>query len=209
MTYLISVFSVYTKLETLSNRLLLTCHSTTVIYKTRVRSLIFRLAPLAYHRRILFTDFFSQSQFYLPETESPEKRLSKRYSPFKSPLSGYLWSYKKMDCNNPELGSGLWRVKYHVWRSLARVIKKQKNRRITRLLLTCNFVTVIYKARAKSWFCLSLSLILIIEDHIYRLFFIVSIIRLPPIFLYCVFSSILHKPLFNSTKFTLQLFRIF
>ncbi|WP_207718555.1 hypothetical protein, partial [Fusicatenibacter saccharivorans] len=43
------------------NRLLLTCHSTTVIYKTRVRSLIFRLATLAYHRRILFTDFFSQS----------------------------------------------------------------------------------------------------------------------------------------------------
>ena len=33
----------------------------TVIYKTRVRSLIFRLATLAYHRRILFTDFFSQS----------------------------------------------------------------------------------------------------------------------------------------------------
>ena len=30
--------------------------------KTRVRSLIFRLATLAYHRRILFTDFFSQSQ---------------------------------------------------------------------------------------------------------------------------------------------------
>lgn len=29
--------------------------------KTRVRSLIFRLATLAYHRRILFTDFFSQS----------------------------------------------------------------------------------------------------------------------------------------------------
>ena len=28
--------------------------------------------------------------------------------------------------------------------------KKQKNRRIPRLLLTCNFVTVIYKARAKS-----------------------------------------------------------
>jgi len=26
-----------------------------------VRSLIFRLATLAYHRRILFTDFFSQS----------------------------------------------------------------------------------------------------------------------------------------------------
>ncbi|WP_418425612.1 hypothetical protein, partial [Blautia sp.] len=40
----------------------LTCHSTTVIYKTRVRSLIFRLATLAYHRRILFTDFFSQSR---------------------------------------------------------------------------------------------------------------------------------------------------
>ena len=41
----------------------MTCHSTTVIYKTRVRSLIFRLATLAYHRRILFTDFFSQSRF--------------------------------------------------------------------------------------------------------------------------------------------------
>ena len=45
------------------NRLLLTCHSTTVIYKTRVRSLIFRLTTLTYHRRILFTDFFSQSPF--------------------------------------------------------------------------------------------------------------------------------------------------
>ena len=33
--------------------------------KTRVRSLIFRLATLAYHRRILFTDFFSQSLFVL------------------------------------------------------------------------------------------------------------------------------------------------
>ena len=42
----------------------MTCHSTTVIYKTRVRSLIFRLATLAYHRRILFTDFFSQSLFF-------------------------------------------------------------------------------------------------------------------------------------------------
>ena len=39
----------------------LTCHSATVIYKTRVRSLIFRLTTLTYHRRILFTDFFSQS----------------------------------------------------------------------------------------------------------------------------------------------------
>ncbi|WP_207719076.1 hypothetical protein, partial [Blautia wexlerae] len=37
----------------------------TVIYKTRVRSLIFRLATLAYHRRILFTDFFSQSRILL------------------------------------------------------------------------------------------------------------------------------------------------
>ena len=35
-----------------------------VIYKTRVRSLIFRLATLAYHRRILFTDFFSQSRVF-------------------------------------------------------------------------------------------------------------------------------------------------
>ena len=31
----------------------------------RVRSLIFRLATLAYHRRILFTDFFSQSQIFI------------------------------------------------------------------------------------------------------------------------------------------------
>ena len=38
------------------------CHSTTVIYKTRVKSSNCKLTTLAYHRRILFTDFFSQSQ---------------------------------------------------------------------------------------------------------------------------------------------------
>ena len=44
----------------------MTCPSTTVIYKTKVKSLIFRLTTLAYHRRILFTDFFSQSQLETP-----------------------------------------------------------------------------------------------------------------------------------------------
>ena len=39
----------------------MTCHSTTVIYKTRVKSSNCKLTTLAYHRRILFTDFFSQS----------------------------------------------------------------------------------------------------------------------------------------------------
>ena len=43
------------------NRLLLTCHSTTVIYKTRVKSSNCKLTTFAYHRRTLFTDFFSQS----------------------------------------------------------------------------------------------------------------------------------------------------
>ena len=128
MTYLISVFSVYTKLETLSNRLLLTCHSTTVIYKTRVRSLIFRLAPLAYHRRILFTDFFSQSQFYLPETESPEKRLSKRYSSIKGTVSCHIWSYKEMDQYDPQLGTGVWWTEYYVRRTPPRVTNKRANK---------------------------------------------------------------------------------
>ena len=41
-------------------------------------------------------------------------------------------------------------------------------------LLTCNLVTAIYKTKAKSWFYASLSPIIIIEDLIYRLFFIVS-----------------------------------
>ena len=45
----------------------MTCHSTTVIYKTRVKSSNCKLTTLAYHRRILFTDlftdFFSQSPF--------------------------------------------------------------------------------------------------------------------------------------------------
>lgn len=35
------------------NRLLLTCYSTTVIYKARVKSLVFKLLTLSYHRRIL------------------------------------------------------------------------------------------------------------------------------------------------------------
>ena len=39
----------------------MTCHSTTVIYKTRVKSSNCKLTTLAYHSRILFTDFFSQS----------------------------------------------------------------------------------------------------------------------------------------------------
>ena len=39
----------------------MTCHSTTVIYKTRVKSSNCKLTTFAYHRRILFTDFFSQS----------------------------------------------------------------------------------------------------------------------------------------------------
>ena len=41
----------------------MTCHSTTVIYKTRVKSSNCKLTTLAYHRRILFTDFFSQSPY--------------------------------------------------------------------------------------------------------------------------------------------------
>ena len=41
----------------------MTCHSTTVIYKTRVKSSNCKLTTLAYHSRILFTDFFSQSLF--------------------------------------------------------------------------------------------------------------------------------------------------
>ena len=41
------------------NRLLLTCYSTTVIYKARVKSLVFKLLTLSYHRRILFTEIFS------------------------------------------------------------------------------------------------------------------------------------------------------
>ena len=50
-------------LKRAENRLLLTCHSTTVIYKTRVKSSNCKLTTLAYHRRILFTDFFPQSLF--------------------------------------------------------------------------------------------------------------------------------------------------
>ena len=45
----------------------MTCHSTTVIYKTRVKSSNCKLTTLAYHRRILFTDFFSQSRNGNPE----------------------------------------------------------------------------------------------------------------------------------------------
>ena len=56
--------------------------------------------------------------------------------------------------------------------------KGQKDGRISRPLLTCNFVTVIYKTKAKSWFHSSFPPIIIIEDFIYRLFFIVSICSL-------------------------------
>lgn len=40
---------------------LLTCIFVTVIYKTRVKILCFKTFTLHYHRRILFTDFSSQS----------------------------------------------------------------------------------------------------------------------------------------------------
>ena len=43
-------------------RLLLTCHQTDGIYKTRVKSLFFKPFTRSYHRRILFTDFSSQAQ---------------------------------------------------------------------------------------------------------------------------------------------------
>ena len=43
----------------------MTCHSTTVIYKARVKSLVFKLLTLSYHRRILFyRDFFIVSFFF-------------------------------------------------------------------------------------------------------------------------------------------------
>ena len=39
---------------------------------------------------IYTTNAIECSEFHLSEAEPSEKRLSKRYSPFKSPLSGYL-----------------------------------------------------------------------------------------------------------------------
>ena len=44
------------------NRLLLTCLHAVVIYKTRATSLIHKLIALNYHRRILFTEFFSHTR---------------------------------------------------------------------------------------------------------------------------------------------------
>ena len=43
-------------------RLLLTCLHAAVIYKTRATSLIHKLIALNYHRRILFTEFFSHTR---------------------------------------------------------------------------------------------------------------------------------------------------
>ena len=68
----------------------MTCHSTTVIYKTRVKSSNCKLTTFAYHRRILFTDFFSQSQ---PEqyTELLDTRIQIR-SDFRDKLIEQLKS---------------------------------------------------------------------------------------------------------------------
>ena len=49
-------------------------------FSTTVRTVIYTTIP----------------EFYLPETESPEKRISKRYSSIKGTVSCYIWSYKEM-----------------------------------------------------------------------------------------------------------------
>lgn len=51
---------------------------------------------------------------------STYRKLNRQRSVFPSDtalLKPFIWlplKLQKMDCNNPELGSGLWRVKYHV-----------------------------------------------------------------------------------------------
>ena len=54
------------------------------------------------------------TEFHLSEAEPSEKRISERYSPFKSLVSGYFRGYKKMDNYHPGLGTGLWRAEHHV-----------------------------------------------------------------------------------------------
>ena len=44
------------------NRRFLTCLHAAVIYKTRATSLIHKIIALNYHRRILFTEFFSHTR---------------------------------------------------------------------------------------------------------------------------------------------------
>ncbi|MFQ7275947.1 MAG: hypothetical protein ACLRPF_08175, partial [Blautia sp.] len=52
-------------------------------------SLIFRLATLAYHRRILFTDFFSQSL----ELSYPHPSLNNILEPRNAYFTGFLGSF--------------------------------------------------------------------------------------------------------------------
>ena len=61
-------------------------------------------------------------EFHLPQTEPSEKRISERYSSAESPVSGYVWSNEKVDNKNPELGAGLRRIEYYVWRTITGIV---------------------------------------------------------------------------------------
>ena len=62
------------------------------------------------------------------ETESPEKRISKRYSSIKGTVSCHIWSYEEMDQYDPQLGTGVWWTEYYVRRTPPRVTNKQANK---------------------------------------------------------------------------------
>lgn len=55
-----------------------------------------------------------EPEFHLPETEPSEERISRRHRPAKGLVSGNLRGHEEMDYAHPQLGSGIWRVEYHV-----------------------------------------------------------------------------------------------
>ena len=77
------------------------------------------ISPIFKFQQRLERSFIQQNA--IESLNSTYRKLNRQRSVFPSDTALlkalYLATFeatKKMDCNNPELGSGLWRVKYHV-----------------------------------------------------------------------------------------------
>ena len=130
----------------------------------------------SYVRKVIYTmNAIESLNSTYSEAEPPKKRVSKRYSPAKSAVSGYFWSYEKMDYYHPGLDAGLWRTEYHVWRTASEIRKnKRKDRRQAAYSWYAWKYLLYIKQGWKAWFK-SFSPFIIIEESYLQKFLILSL----------------------------------